>query len=428
MSNENGKGIKGRTLYLPPMTQAGSRMLAAVFRSGGVEARPTPPSDVRTMELGSMFSEGDECLPKKITLGDFLKLTEAEDFDPKKTAFFMPTANGPCRFGQYRRALETILEKKGLDDVLVLNPNSKNGYEGVGEGGISLFRSAWLALLASDVMRKVMLKTRPYEKYPGETDAVYEESLQALEHVFEVPDVPFGKRRKNVRDTLTACRDKFRAVDADYVRSKPLIAVVGEIFCRHNRFANENIIRKLEEYGAEVWIADVGEWVMYTDWSRMQNLKRWGRNLSWEMITKKIKRKFMKADEHFLLAPFHDDFKGYEEPEDTAEMAMHAEAYLPATGALGEMSLSVGRSVWSYYKGVDGVIDISPFSCMNGIVSEAVYPAVSRDHNDIPCRVFYFDEVNTDLDRDVGIFLELVRAYRSRKNRERIYPDYFQNQ
>jgi len=62
---------------------------------------------------------------------------------------------------------------------------------------------------------------------------------------------------------------------------------------------------------------------------------------------------------------------------------------------------------------------------MNGIVCEAVYPSFSKDHNDIPCRVFYFDGVNLDLDRDVGIFMELVRGYMSRKKIERIYSNVF---
>ena len=52
---------------------------------------------------------------------------------------------------------------------------------------------------------------------------------------------------------------------------------------------------------------------------------------------------------------------------------------------------------------------------MNGIVTEAVYPRVSKDHDNIPIRVFYFDGTQSDLDRDVGIFLELAKTYKRRK-------------
>ena len=68
-----------------------------------------------------------------------------------------------------------------------------------------------------------------------------------------------------------------------------------------------------------------------------------------------------------------------------------AEPYLPVDGAFGEMVLNVGKAVCLAQYGVDGIIDISPFTCMNGIVSEAIYPRLSRDLGGIPIRTFYFD-------------------------------------
>ena len=79
------------------------------------------------------------------------------------------------------------------------------------------------------------------------------------------------------------------------------------------------------------------------------------------------------------------------------------------------MVLSTGGAICLYHQGADGIVDISPFTCMNGIVTEAIYPRVSRDHDNIPIRVFYFDGTHSDLDRDVGIFLELAKTYKRRK-------------
>lgn len=62
---------------------------------------------------------------------------------------------------------------------------------------------------------------------------------------------------------------------------------------------------------------------------------------------------------------------------------------------------------------------------MNGIVCEAVYPALSGAHEDIPIRVCYFDGMNTSLDRDLEIFLDLARAYQGRKRNQRVYPACF---
>jgi hypothetical protein len=62
---------------------------------------------------------------------------------------------------------------------------------------------------------------------------------------------------------------------------------------------------------------------------------------------------------------------------------------------------------------------------MNGVVSEAIYPKLSREYGGIPIRNFYFDGQQTDLDRDIGIYLELARSYRKRKPYPRSYPSRF---
>jgi predicted nucleotide-binding protein (sugar kinase/HSP70/actin superfamily) len=80
---------------------------------------------------------------------------------------------------------------------------------------------------------------------------------------------------------------------------------------------------------------------------------------------------------------------------------------------------------WHAKHGADGVIDISPFACMNGTVSEAIYPKVSRDYGGIPVRSFYFDGTRSELDRDLGVYLELARSYNEKKTFPRAYAACF---
>ena len=201
--------------------------------------------------------------------------------------------------------------------------------------------------------------------------------------------------------------------------------MVGEIFCRQNTFSNFDLIRVVEEQGGECWLSDIGEWVWYTDDEQRRRLIEEGKRFGKDNTIRFIKSKVMRADEHKLYGPFEDDFVGYEEPHDVRDVLEMSFPYLPYTGALGEMVLSSGKSIYMYEKGADGIIDISPFTCMNGIVTEAVYPSLSKDLDDLPIRVFYFDGTQGDLERDVGIFIELARTYQRRKHKTRRYPAYF---
>jgi hypothetical protein len=50
---------------------------------------------------------------------------------------------------------------------------------------------------------------------------------------------------------------------------------------------------------------------------------------------------------------------------------------------------------------------------------------LSAAHDDLPTRVCYFDGANTNLDRDLEIFLDLAKAYQKRKRHQREYPAFF---
>ncbi|MDP6542353.1 MAG: hypothetical protein QGH60_00090 [Phycisphaerae bacterium] len=409
------------------MTAIGARTTAAVFRSVGIEAYATPPSDDRTLELGALFSSGEECYPQKVTFGDFLRIIHSDDFDPDRTAFLMPTAEGPCRFGQYAPYLRQVLDELGHSSVPVISPTSENSYAGIGELGGDAFRNVWRGLVTGDIIRKMLLKTRPYETQTGAADKAFEDSVCLAIEALEIPGLSTSRRLDELVDVLTKARDLFRAVPARYTTDKPLIGVVGEIYCRLNTFSNRDAVRQIEAHGGEAWLSDITEWVWYTNWSQRDKLRRAGKRISLAMLGAVLKNRVQKGDEHRLLAPFAEDFVGSEEPHDVyRDVLKPAWPYLPADGALGEMVLSTGKAIYLHSKGADGVIDISPFACMNGIVSEAVYHRISSDCNDMPIRNFYFDATSSNMSRDMEIFMELARGYRRRKPVARQYPIYYE--
>jgi predicted nucleotide-binding protein (sugar kinase/HSP70/actin superfamily) len=400
------------------MAYGSGRTFAAAFRALGLEADITPPSDHRTRELGARFTSGDECYPAKVTIGDFMKVLEMPGNDPARVALFMPTADGPCRFGQYAPYLRRVLDQNGYPHTAVLSPSSKDGYGDFGDLARPFVRTGWRALVAADILQKMLLKTRPHELQKGATEAVYEESLKDICETIESAGLAPSVQLKAMRDSLVRCRDRFRTVAVRRDRSIPLIGIVGEIFCRLHSFSNENLVRRLEEYEAEGWLSDITEWVWYTISEQFRKFKLVGRQMSLEAFGAWIRKRVQKHDEHVLLEPFRQDFLGYEEPS-VEEVLEAAQPYLPRDGALGEMVLNVGKTVCLARRGVDGIIDISPFTCMNGIVCEAVYPRVSRDLGGIPIRNFYFDGTQSDLDRDLGVYLELARTYQRRKKHQR---------
>jgi predicted nucleotide-binding protein (sugar kinase/HSP70/actin superfamily) len=312
----------------------------------------------------------------------------------------------------------------GNADVQILSPSSKNGYADIGDIATPFMRAAWRALVCGDLLHKQLLQTRPHEDVTGTADQVFRECVLDLCRTIEASCAEPDCQLRDLVDAMQRSRDRFRNVPAHYDPEMPLIGVVGEIFCRLNTFSNEDLVRKLEGYGAEAWLSDIAEWIGYSNQEVRRKLRLQGQGWSLEMLKAKLREHVQHGDEHALRNPFREDSIGYEEPEIDEILELGA-PYLPHYGVEGEMVLSIGKAIYLAQHGADGIIDISPFTCMNGIVSEAIYPKLSKDYGGIPIRNFYFDGTRSDLDRDLGIYMELARSYQSKKNYARRYPAYF---
>jgi predicted nucleotide-binding protein (sugar kinase/HSP70/actin superfamily) len=396
------------------MCYGSSRAIAAAFCSLGIDARVCPEGDDATRELAARCTSGDECLPQRVTLSDFLKVAEDAAFDPARTALFMPTASGPCRFGQYAIFFERTLERLGYGNIRILSPSCDNSYQDIATGTAQLPRLAWLGIVATDLLRRLLHMTRPYEREKGAADRVWQAALNDVCAVLERPEVRIDRKLQALVQAMVRCRERFSEIPVDYTQQRPLIGVVGEIYCRFNLYSNQDISRKIEESGGEVWLSDAREWIWYTHRSQVKELRRLGKAMSRPMLKVVMSGLVQKRDEQRLQQPLAELFIGAEEAEIDELLAL-SEPYLPWEGALGEMVLSVGKAAYLQQKGADGVIDVSPFTCMNGIVSEAIYPAVSQKHDGIPIRNIYVDGTAGNLAGDLDIFVELARNYRRHK-------------
>jgi predicted CoA-substrate-specific enzyme activase len=120
------KEFRGRTIWFPPLHPIVVRMFAAAFRKYGFDGQALPSETVTSFERGRSAVRGSECLPTCSTIGAFLDLMAERQLDPDKQAFFMATAPGPCRFGQYELLHRMVLDKAGYPNVPIMSPSSFN--------------------------------------------------------------------------------------------------------------------------------------------------------------------------------------------------------------------------------------------------------------------------------------------------------------
>ena len=362
-----------RVIYLPNMADH-AYTVAAAFRACGVESHVLSKSDSRTQELGLRYTSGKECYPCALTTGDMLKKLMDDGADPAKAAFFMPSGNGPCRFGQYHRFHRLVMDELGYEQVPIYAPDqSEVFYEELNmAGGSDFVRMAWQGCVSVDLLIKALHETRPYEANPGETDRVYQKHLKLVERTIE--------ERGDLMAAMAGARREFAAVPKNNGVRRPVVGLVGEIYTRLNHFSNENVVRAIEELGGEAWMAGFCEWVLYSNFIAMQKAKV-TRNLG-AVKNLWIENFFQQKDEHNLGKPWHGFLKTLEEPK-TSDVMKMAHPYLHPSFE-GEAILSVGKSRDMLQRGASGVVNVIPFTCMPGNIVNALMKRFREDHGNLP--------------------------------------------
>ncbi len=361
---------KERTLLIPFMGNH-SEIVAAAFRHCGIPAQVMPPTDSEALELGRKYTSGKECFPCILTTGDMIKVLKSKspDMEREKIAFFMPEASGPCRFGQYNALQRLILNELGYENVPIISPNQAKGfYETLKAYGQDFDRRAWYGMCAVDVLDKLARSTRPYERNKGEVDKIYRECLDLICKEVEGKD--------DIAKVMPIIRDKFLALPVSR-ELKPLIGITGEIYVRNHPFANDNIVRRIEELGGEVELAGTTEWFFYTNFRRKEDSIA-DKNYK-ELITYWLQGFWQNWALRKIEKGVDGCLNHLKEPT-TKELFSHSNPYLHQT-VEGEAVLTVGKCIDFMQNGIDGVITVMPFTCMPGTNTAGVMARVKEKYS-----------------------------------------------
>jgi predicted CoA-substrate-specific enzyme activase len=380
--------FKRRTLWIPPMQPWVNRFGAAAMRRYRFHAQPLPVEDREAYEIGRRVTRGSECLPTGVTIGGLLKKFREIGADPKEHAFFMATAEGPCRYGQYVLLQRMILDEQGYEDVPIMTASSIDSYQGMEE---PVRRELWRAFLTADLLVKMLCKVRPYERDRGAADDLGEQWSKRIETALE--------SGRGLAETIRATARAFAALPVRREK-RPLVGIVGEIYVRCNPFTNGRVIEHIESYGGEAWLTPVSEWFLYTayhqSWSAKENLASFfarGQSL--------LKNRFLIGSEqkfYDLCSPLLDDRR---EPP-VERVVAHGANYLPINFE-GEAILTVGRAIEFARAGAALVVNCAPFGCMPGTISGAILQDI-RKKTAMPIVTMMYDGVG-DINRHLEVYL-----------------------
>jgi len=393
-----------RTIYLPRMSDH-ALAVAAALRSVGLDAEALPEPDEDSMAAGLAHCRGSECLPCFLCAGDFLRKCREPGFDPRRAVFFLPTGPGPCRFGQYRVLQKAILAEQGFGTVEIVSPTTDDSYALFGDDPVRLRKLAWQGVVAVDLLTRVLHEHRPYEVVPGTSDEAYARSLDDLVRALEA-----GGGAHLVR-SLEWAAQRFATVQTRVRKSRPAVAVIGELYLMLNRTSNLELVRGVERAGGEVLQGTFSDWLYFVDWRRKEEAlqsRRFGdfvKALVSDAYQRRIERRLTRALGDALRRP----------PDAPVAEAVKPlrDCWEPALGT--EATLTMARILDVARHGLSGIVNVLPFSCMPGSVVACLGPRLRKERNGIPWLDLAFDgQKETNLQTRLEAFMHQAARYHER--------------
>lgn len=348
----------------------------SALRRLGVEPFIPPYSSKRTLSLGTKNSPESICLPYKLILGNFIEAIEGgADY------VAMISSPGICRLGEYGAGIQNTLEDMGYHAnyiELQLYDGIKGMFKFLTEltgvkNPVTIIRAivfSFRKVFVTDRMENLLAYYRAREVKVGTAEKVFKKWMK------EIYEANHTKDLKKVEKKATA---EMKKIEIDPNREVLHVDLTGEIYMVQDPFSNQNIERELGKMGVQT-----------------------RRTLTISSFLKDaiIPKMFVKGETHL-------------------ERAFRlAKPYL-ARDIGGDSLECVSDIIYANEKGKDGIIHISPFTCMPEIMSQNFFPAM-RENCDIPILPLIMDEQTGKAGYITRLeaFVDLMRRRKRRKEQK----------
>lgn len=352
----------------------------SALRRLGVEPYIPPYSSKRTLSLGTKNSPESICLPYKLILGNFIEAIEGgADY------VAMISSPGICRLGEYGAGIQNTLEDMGYHANYVelqLYDGIKGMFKFFSElsgvkNPIAILRAiafAFRKVFAADRMETLLAYYRAREVKAGASERAFREGMHLI---YEANH--YGELKKAEKLAIKG----MKKIEIDPNRDVLYVDLTGEIYMVQDPFSNQNIERELGKMGVQT--------------RRTLTISSFLR----DAIIPKI---FVQGETH-LERSFR-----------------LAKPYLRRD--IGGDSLEcVSDIIFANENGKDGIIHISPFTCMPEIMSQNFFPAM-RENCEIPILPLIMDEQSGKAGYVTRLeaFVDLMRR-RKRKREKKVHTE-----
>ncbi|MDR1657346.1 MAG: acyl-CoA dehydratase activase-related protein [Deltaproteobacteria bacterium] len=362
---------KKYTLLCPQMSPIHFKFLVPALAPLGYDIRLIEHLDREAVEEGLRFVNNDACFPALVSIGQIIN--ELKKFDNQKGYYgvLMSQTGGGCRASNYTAFLRKALEDSGLGHV----PVWALSLSGPGEGpGLKIDRAGWkrvlLGLLTGDMLQRLLLATRPYERVKGSAQAMFEK------WVLEAAPAVANSDKKAFVKNMSAMVQDFASLDLAPA-DKPKVGIVGEILINFHPEANNQVVSILEAEGGQAVLPELTDFFLYCLYDEVFRHD----NMTGRRLTKWVNNWLIGYIEKYRQ-PMRAALEAYDRfghLNTFSELKAAGEALVSLGNQSGEGWYLAADMALMLDKGIDNILCLQPFGCLpNHITGKGVVKELKR--------------------------------------------------
>ena len=344
------------TILAPQMAPIHFELLKEAAWMSGYRLEILPAMDRLAVDEGLKYVNNDACYPAVIMVGQVVRALKSGLYDPEKTSVIITQSGGGCRATNYLALLRLGLNQAGFSDIPLISVNTVGLNKQPGfRYSIGLLNRCIMALIYGDLFMRVLYRTRPYERFQGSANLLYEKWMDIAKD--NVRDCSYMKFKSNIRAII---KDFDRLELLDVI--KPRVGVVGEIYVKYHPTSNNDIVSIIEQEGAEAVVPDLMDYLLYSSYNARFRYKYLaGKKLNMQLgcLAENYIRRFRRVMDREL-----EKSRRFHAPTPINELADMASRILSLGNQTGEGWLVTAEMIEFIEHGIDNIICAQPLACL----------------------------------------------------------------
>lgn len=347
---------KDHTILMPQMAPIQFKILESVFNNSGYKIEVLEDVQDNIINEGLKYVNNDACYPSILVIGQFISALKSGKYDLNNTSLIISQTGGMCRASNYVGFLRKALKEAGFSNIPVISVSAQGIETNPGFTlSYKMIKNSIMAVLLGDLLMRLSLKVRPYEKIKNSTNILLNNWLEKLSKEIKYID------NKTYIEYINDIVKSFEELETlDIV--KPKVGIVGEILVKYHPTANNELVQTLEDEGAEVLNGDLTDFLLYCLYNSSFKNKHLGKSFS----TKVASDVGIKYIEHYRrhIREALDKSEKFSSPLRIEELGELAEKLISLGNQSGEGWLLTAEMIELIEQGAENIVCVQPFGCL----------------------------------------------------------------